>query len=82
VIAAIMERPAPSIADIAPPALDRLLQRCLAKYPDDRWQTARDLKAELEWVAATPEPGSRTTCIAAAPHVICPWHRPASQDRR
>src|SRR5271156_3394789 len=31
VIAAIMERPAPSIATIAPPALDRLLQRCLAK---------------------------------------------------
>ena len=31
VIAAIMERPAPSIADVAPPALDRLLQRCLAK---------------------------------------------------
>ena len=37
VIAAIMERPAPSIAMVAPPALDRLLQRCLAKDPDDRW---------------------------------------------
>ena len=45
VIAAIMERPAPSVADVAPAALDRLLQRCLAKDPDDRWQTARDLKA-------------------------------------
>ena len=31
VIAGIMERPAPSIAEVAPPALDRLLQRCLAK---------------------------------------------------
>jgi Tol biopolymer transport system component/predicted Ser/Thr protein kinase len=54
VIAAIMERPAPSIATIAPPALDRLLQRCLAKDPDDRWQSARDLKAELEWIARSP----------------------------
>ncbi len=54
VIAAIMERPAPSIASIAPPALDRLLQRCLAKDPDDRWQTARDLRAELEWITAAP----------------------------
>ncbi len=53
VIAAIMERPAPSIADVAPPALDRLLQRCLAKDPDDRWQSARDLKAELEWIASS-----------------------------
>ena len=56
VIAGIMERPAPSIAKIAPPALDRLLQRCLAKDPDDRWQSARDLKAELEWIAiASPQ---------------------------
>jgi dipeptidyl aminopeptidase/acylaminoacyl peptidase/predicted Ser/Thr protein kinase len=50
VIAAIMERPAPSISDVAPPALDRVLKRCLAKDPDNRWQTARDLKAELEWI--------------------------------
>src|SRR5271170_1541530 len=54
VIAAIMERSAPSIATIAPLALDRLLQRCLAKDPDDRWQSARDLRAELEWITAAP----------------------------
>src|ERR1700682_746443 len=53
VIAAIMERPAPSVAEIAPVALDRLLQRCLTKDPNDRWQTARDLKAELGWIAST-----------------------------
>src|SRR6266853_3616188 len=58
VIGAILERPAPSIADVAPPSLDRLLKRCLAKDPDDRWQTARDLKAELEWITSAPESGS------------------------
>lgn len=52
VIAAIMERPAPSVSSIAPAALDRLLQRCLAKDPDDRWQSARDLKAELQWIGS------------------------------
>ena len=36
------------------PALDRVLKRCLEKDPDNRWQTARDLKAELEWIAAPP----------------------------
>src|SRR5512141_277470 len=56
VIAAIMERPAPSIAHVAPPALDRLLQRCLKKDPDDRWQTARDLKSALELVTGDPDP--------------------------
>src|SRR5262249_32867517 len=51
VIAAILEHKTPSVADVAPASLDRVLDRCLAKHPDDRWQTARDLKAGLEWVA-------------------------------
>ena len=38
-------------------ALERVIARCLAKDPDDRWQTARDLAAELRWIA---EPGSGT----------------------
>jgi eukaryotic-like serine/threonine-protein kinase len=58
VIAAILERPAPSVADIAPAALDRALRKCLAKDPDGRWQSATDLKDELEWIAqATPDAG-------------------------
>ena len=51
VIAAIIERPAPSIGAVAPPALDRVLKRCLEKDPENRWQNARDLKAEMEWIA-------------------------------
>ena len=58
VIAAIMERPAPSITDVAPAALDRVLKRCLEKDPENRWQSVRDLKAELEWIAHTPSDGS------------------------
>ncbi len=63
VIAAIMERAPPSVADVAPAALDRVLHRCLAKHPDDRWQTARDLKAGLQWVAESGPPSA----AAAAP---------------
>lgn len=37
-----------------PASLDRVLQRCLSKDQDDRWQTARDLKAVLEWIASAP----------------------------
>jgi eukaryotic-like serine/threonine-protein kinase len=58
VIAAILERPAPSVAEVAPAALDRVLKRCLEKDPENRWQTARDLRAELEWISSAPEPGS------------------------
>jgi len=63
VIAAIMERPAPSITELAPPALDRVLKRCLEKDPENRWQSARDLKAELEWIAQTPSAGSTAVAL-------------------
>jgi Tol biopolymer transport system component/predicted Ser/Thr protein kinase len=47
VIAAILERePAP--LEVARP-LDRVVRRSLAKDPDQRFQTARDLKAALAW---------------------------------
>src|SRR4030095_10304812 len=44
-------RPAGGLG-LLPSALDHIVDRCLAKSPDDRWQSARDLKSELEWVAA------------------------------
>jgi Tol biopolymer transport system component/predicted Ser/Thr protein kinase len=69
VIAAIMERPAPSIGDVAPQALDRVLKRCLEKDPENRWQSARDLKAELEWIAQAPSDGG----IAPAPTARSTW---------
>src|SRR5438105_6334745 len=54
VIAAILERePAPLTA--APP-LDRVVRRSLAKDPDQRFQTARDLKAALTWALEQPTP--------------------------
>jgi eukaryotic-like serine/threonine-protein kinase len=54
VVAAILERPAPSVSDVAPVALDRVLKRCLEKDPENRWQSARDLKAGLELVGQAP----------------------------
>ncbi len=42
----------------APGALDRLIATCLAKDPDDRWQSARDVWRELKWIL---EGGSATT---------------------
>lgn len=35
----------------SPPALDHVVRTCLEKDPADRWQDARDLTAELRWIA-------------------------------
>ena len=69
-VASIMTAQPPALATVQPrlPAsLDYLLGRCLAKDPDDRWQTTRDLLAEIERirtdpgaVAASIVPSSRT----------------------
>src|SRR5205085_3057177 len=53
-LGAILKDEPPAISQVqpvSPPALDRIVQTCLAKDPDDRWQTARDLLRELQWVA-------------------------------
>ncbi len=52
-----------------PPALDRVVRRCLEADPDDRWQSARDLRWELESMAgalAASPSGSRLE-VAARP---------------
>jgi serine/threonine-protein kinase len=42
-------RPISSLQPMSPPALDRVIRKCLAKDPDGRWQSARDLRDELQW---------------------------------
>jgi serine/threonine protein kinase len=67
VIAAILERePAPIAATqpASPPALDRIVKSCLAKDPDERWQTAHDVRLQLH---SLRESGSQTAFATATP---------------
>jgi hypothetical protein len=62
--------PVSSLAAASPASLDRIVKKCLAKDPDERWQSARDLASALQWSTAdTSQP------IAARP-------RNASRRRR
>ena len=57
-IAAIMQndpRSMSELQELVPPPLDRLVRQCLAKDPDNRWQTAADLMRELTWTASTAD---------------------------
>ena len=62
---------------VAPVALDRIVATCLAKAPDDRWQSARDLRRELEWVMSAFAPratGSSSTAAASRRWTgVLPW---------
>jgi eukaryotic-like serine/threonine-protein kinase len=47
----VVYEPAPLIADLnpsAPPELQRIVRRCLAKDPDDRYQSIKDVAIELK----------------------------------
>jgi serine/threonine protein kinase len=52
--------PMSALAPMTPLSLDRVVKRCLAKDPDDRWQSARDLCEELHWISDTGQQGSAT----------------------
>jgi Tol biopolymer transport system component len=66
VASAILEKePAPitALKPLTPAALDHTIRTCLAKAPEDRWQTARDLSHELKWIG---ESGSQAGVPAIA----------------
>ena len=67
-ISAIMRTEPPPVStlqSLSPPALDRIVKKCLAKDPEDRWQSAHDLKDDLSWIALsdarTSKASSRTS---------------------
>jgi len=77
-IAKILESDPPPISSlrpVTPPALDRVVKKCLAKEPEKRWQDASDLCDELKWITesgaqlglstagATPSPKSRSKTL-------------------
>jgi eukaryotic-like serine/threonine-protein kinase len=56
-IGAILKDEPPPISTVqpmTPPALDRIVNTCLAKDPEERWQSAADIKRELRWLAEGP----------------------------
>jgi eukaryotic-like serine/threonine-protein kinase len=92
VIAAILEHQPPPVEPGipgVPAALDSTIARCLAKDPEERWQSAADLKHHLDWLGSgtdTPRSairGRRTRIWIAAAIVpavalaLWPWRQRA-----
>src|SRR5450631_929429 len=53
VASAILEKDPEKVSiakPLSPPVLDRVVGKCLAKLPDERWQSASDLATQLKWI--------------------------------
>jgi serine/threonine protein kinase len=66
-IASIMSAQPRAVSELqpmTPPALDRLIRKCLAKDPENRWQNSADVADELRWIA---EGGSQSGAARSCP---------------
>jgi len=65
VASAILEKepePITATKPMTPPDMDHVVRLCLAKDPDERFQTAHDVKLQLKWIATSAShPRPRTT---------------------
>ncbi len=68
----IVYQPAPQLRDFAPsasPELQRIIRRCLAKDPDERYQSIQDIALELKELRRDME-GDTQTDITVSPQAI------------
>jgi len=60
--------PISSLQPMTPPALDRVVKKCLAKEPEKRWQAASDVCDELKWIAESgAQAGLSTAGVTPSP---------------
>lgn len=53
------------IQSMTPPALDHIVRKCLEKDPDDRWQSAGDVGAQLRWISTEGSQAGLAPAITA-----------------
>ena len=99
VLTGILEKdpgPVSQVQPTSPAALDHVVKTCLEKNPDERFQTAHDVKVQLKWIAgesshaphAAPAPGSArlpwfvagAALLIALAAIAAYLHTPSRQD--
>jgi Tol biopolymer transport system component len=75
VLSSILRDNPPSITDLRrelPRDLGRIVRRCLAKDPEDRYQTAKDLRNDLRGLRDELASGDHGTLVASVPAAVAP----------
>ena len=67
-----------TLQPMTPRSLDRVIRECLAKDPDERWQSTGDLRRELHWVTESVAEPSDTRAVSVGQRsgpwrVMVPW---------
>ncbi len=74
ILSAILEKqpePVRTLRPVTPPELERLIPTCLVKDPDSRWQSAVDLKLQLESIRDSP--GRETSPVRTSRRELAAW---------
>jgi serine/threonine-protein kinase len=71
-------RPMSEVAPDVPPQLEDVIQRCLRKMPDDRWQSMKEIQAALSMLKRESDSGSLYTTRLSGP-LPTPSMGPASR---
>src|SRR5262249_1888437 len=70
VLSAILEKEPETLGAVqptTPPTLDYSVRTCLEKNPEDRFQTAHDVKLQLMWIARTGSQASMPAPLVGKP---------------
>ena len=73
---AILNEEPPEVSEAGghvPPALGRVVARCMEKRPEDRFQSASDLAFALEALSATSVNSQQTATALSAPPALSAW---------
>lgn len=76
VAAAILEKepePIRTLQPLTPAPLERAIKKCLARDPDERWQSAGDLASELKWIAEGSATGMPAVAARARGMRVSEW---------
>ncbi len=62
------------LATLAPARLDRVIRACLAKDPEQRWQSAHDLALALRWPEAEAASGKAASSLQEREFILTATH--------
>jgi hypothetical protein len=69
----VIPAPISAVKPQTPSAFEHVVTTCLQKNPEERYQTAHDIKLELQWIADAPPTATQAPVVEPARRPWLPW---------